>query len=95
MNRNIYLNLVLMIIFVVFLIFSLVFDFFFFIPLICVLPLSCRTSKRREIKFKQINEDQLPQKDLGVRYCNSCRGRISEPTISKFCNHCGANLDII
>ncbi|MFX1436770.1 MAG: hypothetical protein ACFFAA_06095 [Promethearchaeota archaeon] len=74
---------------------SLTIDFFFFIPVICFLPLSFTTIK----KDKKLHEAKATQtlsytelENLAVRYCQRCGGKIIEP-IAVYCYHCGEKLN--
>ncbi|MFX0005764.1 MAG: hypothetical protein ACFFA7_01215 [Promethearchaeota archaeon] len=96
MNRNIVLNLVFIALFIVFLVLSLLIDYFFFIPIICLLPFSFSTIRNKD----KVYEKEIPQtssynhnKHGVVRYCQKCGGEITEPK-AQFCYHCGEKLNI-
>ncbi|MDX1797646.1 MAG: hypothetical protein R3255_03265 [Candidatus Lokiarchaeia archaeon] len=96
MNRNIVLNLIFIALFIVFLVLSLLIDYFFFIPIICLLPFSFSTIRNKD----KVYEKGTPQtssynrtKYEEVRYCQKCGGEITEPK-AQFCYHCGEKLNI-
>ena len=94
MNRNIILNLIFFVLFLVFLILSIAFKFFYFIPIVCFLPFSFKTLNKNKVKYKEnIKEQSTYQnyKYLEKRYCPRCGGEITK-AIAKFCYHCGEKL---
>ncbi len=97
MRRNIVLNSLFIVLFIIFLILSFIIDFFFFIPIICFLPFSFRSTRQNKFKSKiSVNEKHSYQnhKNLEVRHCPRCGGEISK-SIARFCYHCGEKLNII
>ncbi|MFX1311833.1 MAG: hypothetical protein ACFFHD_04350 [Promethearchaeota archaeon] len=92
MKRKILLNLIFVILFVVFLILSFIIDFFFFIPIICILPFSFKSKKFESLNFKTDESKLVSNKDLDTRSCPRCGGEIALNGI-KFCCHCGAKLN--
>lgn len=106
MKRNIFINLIFVAVFLIFLILSFTGNFFFFLPIFCILPFSCRTSNRikrnQDYQYdvqaqpNQVDKEESDSKtkfsrNSEIRYCPSCRGAIKEP-IAKFCYYCGAEL---
>ncbi|MFX0036994.1 MAG: hypothetical protein ACFE9I_15290 [Candidatus Hermodarchaeota archaeon] len=92
MRRNIILNLAFLALFIIFLILSIMIDFFFFIPIICFLPFTFRTKKFNKNNLHDLTTENSKFKNLGIRYCSHCGGKITEP-IAKFCYHCGEHLN--
>ena len=94
MKRNLVLNLTFIALFIVFLVLSLTVDFFFFVPIICLLPLSFGSIKQEGTKFENriagfsSFEDSENSK---LRYCLRCKGEIAQSN-AKFCYHCGEEL---
>ncbi len=97
MKRNLLLNLSFIAIFIISIILSFIFDFFFFIPFICFLPFSFRTSYRNKFNFeKSVTDNSSDQnfKHLEKQHCPKCGGEITK-SIAKFCYHCGEKLNNI
>jgi len=97
MKRNIILNLLFIVLTLVFVILSFIIDFFFFIPIICFLPFSFRSTRKNGIKTgARINKDYSYQshENLEVRHCPRCGGEITK-SIARFCYHCGEKLNNI
>lgn len=92
MRRNIILNLIFLALFIIFLLLSFMIDFFFFIPIICFLPFTFRKGKFTENNLHNLPIKNTNYKNLGIRYCPHCGGKITEP-IAKFCYHCGEPLN--
>jgi hypothetical protein len=92
MNRNIVFNLLFIALFIIFLVLSLLIDFFFFIPIICFLPFSFSTIRNKDKKISQFSSYKS-SKNLEVRYCQKCGGKITESQ-AQFCYHCGEKLNI-
>ncbi|MHA1489489.1 MAG: hypothetical protein ACTSRI_07525 [Promethearchaeota archaeon] len=106
MKRNIFINLIFLVIFFFFLILSLTCNFFFFLPIFCILPFSCRTRNRikrnqdyqydvqaQPIQVDKEDSDSITKlaRNTEIRYCPICGGAIKEP-VAKFCYYCGAEL---
>jgi len=97
MNRNIVLNLLFIGLFILFAILSFTIDFFFFIPIICFLPFSFRTTRQNKINPENRTTKNFSfqnSKSVIIRYCPRCGGEISK-SIAKFCYHCGEKLNKI
>lgn len=98
MKRNIVLNLIFISIFTFFLILSLLIDFFFFIPIICFLPLSFRTFKKNNSYF-EAQQNEIPSyqtaKNSKIKYCPRCGGEINKSIATEafHCYHCGEKLN--
>ena len=97
MKRNLILNLLFIALLITFLTLSFIIDFFFFIPIICILPFSFKSNKHNEFRSEpkiQENYSYSTHENLEVRYCPRCGGEISE-SIARFCYHCGEKLNKI
>ena len=92
MKRRILLNLIFIALFAFFFILSFMIDFFFFIPIICFLPFSFKSSRFTRLDSERLETEQSSYKDLKIRYCPKCGGKIAEP-IAEFCYHCGEKLE--
>jgi len=89
-KRNyILLNLIFILITVISLILSLVFQFFFFIPIICFLPFTCTFFRDQEQEAAQEMHFDAPHK--APDYCQECGGKIEQKD-AIHCYHCGAKL---
>ena len=97
MRQSNVLNLLFIVIFVISLILSFIIDFFFFIPIICFLRFSFRSTRPNKFKSEtRINENHSNQyhKNLEVRHCSGCGGEITKSN-ARFCYHCGEKLNNI
>jgi len=95
MKRNFLLNLTFIALFIFFLVLSLTIDFFFFVPIICFLPLSFGSIKQNNTNFENRLADLSSSKNSEnseLRYCPRCSGEITK-SIAKFCYHCGEELN--
>jgi hypothetical protein len=94
-NRRILFNVLFLALFIFFLILSFMLDFFFFIPLICIIPFSFK--RTREETYSLQGENHLVNKKgdniLETKLCPNCNSRILDPT-AKFCAQCGIELKI-
>ncbi len=92
-NRSIIFNLFFLALFVLFLILSFIIDFFFFIPLICILPFSFKHN-RGNIYPIQAKNNLIKKKEdnlLGIKLCPNCKSKILDPN-AKFFAQCGIEL---
>ncbi|MFW9936095.1 MAG: hypothetical protein ACFFD5_00450 [Candidatus Thorarchaeota archaeon] len=76
----------------IFLIFlSLFFNqYFLFIPIVCILPLSCGFNRRSERIYQQQSK-QMPNSQQIKKKCPICEMEIIENNL-RFCPNCGTKL---
>ena len=88
-RTSIILNLIFILITIISLVISFLFQFFFFIPIICFLPWTCTFLRHRDQEEEQkeffITEYSAPD------YCPECGERIKQKN-AIHCYHCGAKL---
>ena len=93
MKRNYILNLIFLAITVIFLILSILIEFFFFLPIICLFPFSFWTKNRTKYDSNLKKEDFIISRDnrFEISHCPSCGGELKVDN-AKFCYHCGTIL---
>ncbi|MFX0058511.1 MAG: hypothetical protein ACFE85_08975 [Candidatus Hodarchaeota archaeon] len=84
---------VIIVFFIVFILTLLSFIFnqyFLFVPIICVIPFSCRLSRRSERDY-QHQITYSPQSQEFKRICPFCEKEIIEKNL-RFCPNCGTKI---